>query len=94
MTQEEINQKEERLKPWVDYINNNNIDIKVNEKNEFFISDLKEYKKLYYAWLSDGNPDIFKKAFGVSAQGIGIGCAPGTQLYATYTGDRCDLKNI
>ena len=46
------------------------------------------------AWLSYGHSDIFKKAFGVSAQGIGIGCAPGTQLYATYTGDMCDLKNI
>lgn len=94
MTQEQIEQKEQRLKPWLDYINDNNIDVKVNEKNEFFISDIEEYKKLYNAWLSYGHSDIFKKAFGVSAQGIGIGCAPGTQLYATYTGDMCDLKNI
>lgn len=94
ISQEQIEEKEALLKPWLNYINDNNIDVNINEKNEFSISDLEEYKKLYYSWVSVGNKDIFKQAFGVAAQGVGIGCKPGTTFYATYTGDKCDLKNI
>lgn len=90
----EVQEKEERLKPWLDFINNNDLDVKVNEDNKYETADLSEYKKLYESWLSTGHSDVFMIAFGVPAQGVGIGCDGGTKLNVTFTGDICELKNM
>jgi len=87
-------QKGENLKPWLDYINNNDIDIKEGVKNEFNVDDMVEYKKLYDAYLSSGHFDFFMKHFNTPSQGVGIGCEGGTQLFANFTGNVCDFKEF
>lgn len=91
MTEEQI---EEKLQPWLDFIVKHNLEVKINELNNFSTDDLTEYELLYKAYIDSGHVDYFHKWFGVFAIGIGIGAEGGTQLVIRYTGDKCDLNEM
>ena len=86
-------QKEYALKPWLNYILDSGMEIKMNEMNYFVVDDLEDYKMLYDSWISAGHIDFFMKNFSVPAEGLTIGCKGGTQFTCSWGGNKCDLQN-
>lgn len=89
-----VEEKEKELKPWLDYVNNNDIEVVNGIANNFDVDDINEYKKLYDSYLAGGGFDFFMKHFNTPSQGIGIGKEGSTQLIANFTGNICEFKKL
>ena len=79
------------MKPWLDFVEKNEYEVKDGELNEFDTDSVEEYANLYQNWLKVNEYDFFMKHYGVPSDSIIIDFGGYTGIRVNFTGNRLDL---